>query len=94
MNSWEDVPWRGGRAGGYLRRPLEGEPVKGSSSKSVRGPPPLWGLGGDSDTSLKSHIWSGFLLGRSNLDFVMIQNNIGQAGLKETPGLKGSTHFG
>jgi hypothetical protein len=43
MNSWEDAPWRGGRAGGYSRRPLEGEPVIGSSSKSVRGPPPLWG---------------------------------------------------
>jgi hypothetical protein len=40
MNSWEDAPWRGGRAGGYSRRPLEGEPAKGSSSKSVRGPPP------------------------------------------------------
>jgi formamidopyrimidine-DNA glycosylase len=43
MNSWEDAPWRGGRAGGYSRRPLEGDPVKGSSSKSVRDPPPLWG---------------------------------------------------
>ena len=43
MNSSPDAPWRGGRAGGYSRRPLEGEPVKGSSSKSVRGPPPLWG---------------------------------------------------
>jgi hypothetical protein len=46
MNSWEDAPWRGGRAGGYSRRPLEGEPAKGSSSKSVRGPPPLRGLEG------------------------------------------------
>jgi len=44
MNSWEDAPWRGGRAGEYSRRPLEGDPVKGSSSKSVRGPPPLRGL--------------------------------------------------
>ena len=43
MNSWEDAPWRGGRAGGYPRRPLEGDPAKGSSSKSVRGPPPLLG---------------------------------------------------
>jgi len=43
MNSWEDAPWRGGRAGGYCRRPLEGDPAKGSSSKSVRVPPPLWG---------------------------------------------------
>ena len=55
MNSWEDAPWRGGRAGGYSRRSLEGDPRKGSSSKSVRGLPPLGGLGGDSDTSLKSH---------------------------------------
>ena len=39
MNSWEDAPWRGGRAGGYSRRPLEGDPVKESSSKSVRGAP-------------------------------------------------------
>jgi len=39
MNSWEDAPWRGGRAGGYSRRPLEGDLVKGSSSKSVRGAP-------------------------------------------------------
>jgi len=39
MNSWEDAPWRGGRAGGYFRRLLEGDPVKGSSSKSVRGAP-------------------------------------------------------
>ena len=39
MNSWEDAPWRGGRAGGYSRRPLEGDPVKGSSSKSVWGAP-------------------------------------------------------
>jgi 5,10-methylenetetrahydrofolate reductase len=39
MNSWENAPWRGGRAGGYSRRPLEGDPVKGSSSKSVRGAP-------------------------------------------------------
>ena len=39
MNSWEDAPWRGGWAGGYSRRPLEGDPVKGSSSKSVRGGP-------------------------------------------------------
>ena len=69
MNSWEDVPWRGGRASGYLRRPLEGEPVKGSSSKSVRGPPLLWGLGGDSDASLKSHIWRDFLSGGLNLFF-------------------------
>ena len=46
MNSWEDAPWRGGRAGGYSRRPLEGDPLKGSSSKSVRGPPPLKGLQG------------------------------------------------
>ncbi len=46
MNSWEDAPWRGGRAGGYSRRPLEGEPAKGSSSKSVRDPPPLGGLQG------------------------------------------------
>jgi len=60
MNSWEDAPWRGGRAGGYSRRPLEGEPVKGSPSKSVRGPPPLGGLRGDSGTSLRSHIWTCF----------------------------------
>jgi hypothetical protein len=66
MNSWEDAPWRGGRAGGYSRRPLEGEPVKGSSSKSVRGSPPLWGLGGDSDTSLKSHIY--FREGRHGME--------------------------
>ena len=46
MNSWEDAPWRSGRAGGYSRRPLEEDPMKGSSSKSVRGPPPLWGLQG------------------------------------------------
>jgi hypothetical protein len=39
MNSWEDAPWRDGRAGGYSRRPLEGDPMKGSSSKSVRGAP-------------------------------------------------------
>ena len=39
MNSWEGAPWRGGRAGGYSRRSLEGDPVKGSSSKSVRGSP-------------------------------------------------------
>ena len=39
MNSWEDAPRRGGRAGEYYRRPLEGDPVKGSSSKSVRGAP-------------------------------------------------------
>jgi len=39
MNSWVDAPWRGGRAGGQSRRPLEGDPVKGSSSKSVRGAP-------------------------------------------------------
>ena len=39
MNSWEDAPWRGGRAGGSSRRPLEGDPAKGSSSKSVRGAP-------------------------------------------------------
>jgi hypothetical protein len=39
MNPWEDAPWRGGRAGGYSRRPLEGDPVKGSSSKSVWGAP-------------------------------------------------------
>jgi len=64
MNSWEDVPWRGGRAGGYSRRPLEGEPAKGSSSKSVRGPPPLGGFGGDSGTSSKSHIWIHFLTSR------------------------------
>jgi len=44
MNSWGDAPWRGGRAGGYSRRALEGDPVKGASSKSVRGPPPLRGL--------------------------------------------------
>ena len=43
MNSWEDAPWRGGRASGYSCRPLEGDPVKGSSSKSVRDPPPLGG---------------------------------------------------
>ena len=41
MNSWEDAPRRGGRAGEYYRRPLEGDPVKGSSSKSVRGAPEL-----------------------------------------------------
>ena len=46
MNSWEDAPWRGGRASGYSCRPLEGDPVKGSSSKSVRDPPPLRGLEG------------------------------------------------
>ena len=46
MNSWEDAPWRGGKAGGYSRRPWEGDPVKGSSSKSVRAPPPLRGLEG------------------------------------------------
>ena len=56
MNSWEDAPWRGGRAGGYSRCPLEGEPAKGSSSKSVRGPPPLGGLRGDTNASLKSEI--------------------------------------
>jgi len=44
MNSWEDAHWRGGRAGGFSRRSLEGDPVKGSSSKSVRVPPPLRGL--------------------------------------------------
>ena len=43
MNSWEDAHWRGGRAGGFSRRSLEGDPVKGSSSKSVRVPSPLWG---------------------------------------------------
>ena len=44
MNSWEDAPWRGGRADGYSRRPLEEDPIKGSSSKSFRDPPPLRGL--------------------------------------------------
>jgi len=39
MNSWMDAPWRGGRAGGYSRRPLEGDPMNGSTSKSVRGAP-------------------------------------------------------
>ena len=39
MNSWDDAPWRGGRAGGYFGGPLEGDPSKGSTSKSIRGPP-------------------------------------------------------
>jgi hypothetical protein len=57
MNSWEDAPWRGGRAGGYSRRPLEGDPAKGSSSKSARDPPPLGDFGGDTRTG-KNHIFS------------------------------------
>ena len=39
MKSWQDAPWRGGRAGGYSRRSLEGDPRKGPPPRVSGGPP-------------------------------------------------------